>query len=105
MGYLAAAKRDGEFNTLAFLNKAPDMLHFEAHVVHGSPRAHLHFLDHVGAGMPLRVVLFLFERVPVFVKIGDAADRGLGGRRYLDQVQPSAFRDAQGLSDRQDADL
>jgi hypothetical protein len=55
--------------------------------------------------MTLGVVLLLLERVPVLVEIGDATDRRLGGRGYLDQVQASPFCDAQGFSDRQDAYL
>jgi hypothetical protein len=55
--------------------------------------------------MAFGVVLLLLERVPVLVEIGDATDRRLGGRGYLNQVQTSAFCDAQGFGDRQDAYL
>jgi hypothetical protein len=50
------------------------------------------------------VGLFLL-RVTVLVEIGDAANRGLGRRRDLDQVQAAAFGHADRFAGAQDADL
>src|SRR5215475_3631617 len=61
MGYLTTAKRNRELNTLAFSNKAADVLNLEVHIVHRGPRAHLDFLDRVGGRVTLGVVLLLLE--------------------------------------------
>ena len=105
MGYLPAAKRNRELNTLALANKAPDVLDFELDVVFFGPRAHLDFLDRRGRRMALGVMGLLLLRVTVLVEVGDPADRGLGRRRDLDQVQAAAFGHADRLAGAQDADL
>jgi hypothetical protein len=105
MGYLPPAKRNRELNTLAIFNKAPDMLHFEVDVVHGGARAHLHFLDSARRGMALGVVLLLLQRVPVLVKIGDAADGRFRRGRDFDQVEPLGLGNPECFRDGKDSDL
>ncbi len=54
-----------------------------------------------GAVFALAPFPFVFE----LAEIGNLYDRGVGGRRDLNQVKAAFLGDAQGLLDRQDADL
>jgi len=89
---------------MTFSNKAPDVIHFEVHVVLPGGRPHFHFLD-IADRVLFGVVRFFLLRVPVLVEIGDPAHRRGGGRRDLDQVQAAALRDFDRVAQRQDSDL
>ena len=51
MGYLPAAKRNRELNTLAVSYKASDVLYFEIDVMLARQRAHLDFFDRAGRAL------------------------------------------------------
>jgi len=105
MGDLTTAKRNRQLNTIAFLNKAPDVLYFEVHIVGIGARADLDFLDGARGRALFRVVRLLLLRVAIFVEVRDATDgRGRVGR-HLDQIQSARFGDADSFAQRQDADL
>src|SRR5215469_5889600 len=105
MGYLPAAERNRELNTLAVGNKAANVLDFEFNVMFFRPRAHLDLLDRRGGRMALGVMGLLLLRVTVLVEIGYAADRRLGGGCDLDQVQAAAFGHANRLTGTEHANL
>jgi hypothetical protein len=105
MSNLTSAERNGQLNTIAVLNKAPDVLYFEVHIMGVGARADLHFLDRTRGRALLGVVGLLLLRVPILVEIGDASYRRVRIARNLDQVQTLALGDTNRLAQRQDADL
>src|SRR6185437_1986992 len=92
MGYLAAAKRNRELNTLAVGYKASDVGNLELDVVSAGQRAHLYFLDCAGRRTALGIMSLFLLRVTILVVVGDAADRRRRGGRHFDQVEATAFR-------------
>jgi len=105
MRNLPAPKRNGELNTLAVANKAPDMLYLEIDIMLVSQRAHLNFLDGAGRRAALGVMRFLLLRIAVFVEISDPAHRRLCGRRDLDQVEPARLGQPDRVAELQDTGL
>src|SRR5580698_9577142 len=83
MGYLAAAKRNRELNTLTLSYKASDVRNFELNVMLARQRTHLDFFDCAGRCAALGVVGLLLLRVAILVVIGNAADRRIGGGSHF----------------------
>jgi hypothetical protein len=105
MGNLTSAKGNRQLNTIAFLNKAPDVLYFEVHIMRIGARANLHFLDGARSRALFGIVGLLLQRVAILVEVGDAAYRRRRVGRHLDQVQSLRFGHADGFAQPQDADL
>src|SRR5579862_7369880 len=105
MGYLPAAKRNCNLNTMTFSNKAPDMTNFEVDIVLVGKRPHLNFFDNRRGGAALGVVRFFLLRVTVLVEVHHAADRWMGGGRDLDQIEIAAFRQPDSVASAHDSGL
>jgi hypothetical protein len=105
MGNLTTAKRNRQLNTIAFLNKALDVLYFEVHIMGIGARANLHFLDGAGGRALFGVVGLLLLRVTILVEVGYAADRRVRVGRDLDQVESLRFGRADRLAQAEDAYL
>src|SRR5262249_20132419 len=105
MRHLAAAEENRRLHFVAVLEEAFDVLLLELVVVLVDLRAELDLLDldHflVPPGLPRALLLLVL----VFPEIHDAADRRVGRRRDLDQVEPLLLGNGEGLRRRHDAEL
>src|SRR6185503_10284917 len=105
MRHLAAAEEDRRLDLVAVLEEALDVLLLELVVVLVDLRAELDLfdLDHLLVLASLARALLLL--VLVLPEIHDAADRRVGRRGNLDQVEPLLLGDRQRLWRRHDAEL
>ena len=105
MDDFAASEKDGSFNFVALFQESDDVVLFEFVIVLIRIGAKLHFFDSDVLLVLLRFVKLLVHLIEVLSVIHDPTDRGIGGGRYLYQVQAALFSDLQCLLRRQDSEL
>ena len=105
MDDFSASEKDGSFNFVALFQESDDVILFEFVIVLIRIGSKLHFFDSDVLLMLLRFVKLLVHLIEVLSVIHDPTDRGIGGWRYLYQVQAALFSDLQCLLRRKDSEL
>ena len=105
MDDFAASEKDGSFNFVALFQESNDVVLFEFVIVLIRIGSKLHFFNSDVLLVLLRFVKLLVHLIEVLSVIHDPTDRGIGGGRYLYQVQAALFSDLQCLLRRQDSEL
>src|SRR5579862_755899 len=105
MSHLAAFEHDGGFDLIPFFQKRQDMVALHVEVIVGSLGTKLHFLEFNGLLVLLGFVLSLAELIEKFAVINNAANRRIGRRRNLNQIQPLSARHLQGIRRGHDSQL
>ena len=105
MRHLAAAEADGRLHLVAVLEKADDVVLLEVEVVLVDAGAELHLLDDDHLLLLLGFGLFLLLLEDVLPVVHDLADRRVGGRGDLDQIEILFAGHVLRLLQRDDADL
>src|SRR5688500_5231650 len=103
--HLAPAEEDRRLDLVAVREEPLDVLLLEVVVVRVDLRPELDLLDLDHPLVFLGLARSLLLLVLVLAEIHDPADRRLGGRRDLDQVEPLLTRDGHRLRRRHDAEL
>lgn len=85
MGYLAAAKKDRHFDSLALLDELPDVTHLVFDVMCVRARSHLDFFD-FNDGVFFRSVCFFSLLIPELSVVHHATDRRLSFWCDFDQI-------------------
>src|SRR5215211_747829 len=96
--HLAAAKPDRGFDFVALLEPLARMLHAILVVVIVRSRSELNFLDRDRHLLLLRLVCLLLRFVLVLSEIDDPANRRIGVRSDLDEVEPLFPGGAHGIA-------
>ena len=88
MRHLAAAEPDGGFHFVTFLQPLACVLHPVIVIVVVGPGTKLNFLDYNRHLLLLRFVCLLLGFVLKLSEVNDPANRRVGSRGDLDQIQP-----------------
>ena len=105
MGHLASAKAQRNFDLVAFFEELDQLAELDLVVALVGARAELDLLDLDLLLLELGLVRLLLLTVAEFAVIHELADRRLGKRRNLHQIDLSLFRQPQRLGDRHDSKL
>ena len=103
--HFATAKPDRGFHLVAFLQPLARVLHAIVVVVIVCAGAKLNFLDRDRYLLLLRLVRLLLRFVLKLSEVDDSANRRIGVRRNLDQIQPLLPRGANGIAHIHHAEL
>src|SRR4029078_446685 len=104
MHHLAAAETPGDLHLVAFLEKSLHRAHLPLVVMVVDAWPHLHFLDLDYLLLAARVVRFLLLLVLELAEIADLAQRRIGIRRDLDQIELRFLGHVERLAQPDDAD-
>ena len=105
MDDFSSSEEDRRFDFVALLQEPNDVILLEFVIVLIRIGSKLHFFDSDVLLMLLRFVKLLVHLIEVLSVIHDPTDRGIGGGRYLYQVQAALFSDLQCLLRRKDSEL
>src|SRR5829696_2044604 len=105
VGHLASAEPDDALDLVAVLEETDHVVLLEVEVVLVDAGAELHLLDHDHLLLLLRLVLLLLLLELVLPVVHDLADRRVGGRRDLDEVEVLLSGHVLRLLERDDSDL
>ena len=105
MGHFPAAEHDRDLDLVTFAEELLNLLRLRRVVVNVDFRSVLHFLDDDVGRLLTRFLASLLLLVLVAPEVHDLADRRLGVRSNLDQIQLRLARKRQGLREGSHAEL